>query len=185
MFSAEAASILLCVNKKNDIHRQLEKDIPQITIHVGLPSAQLLDGFLAQQGLLCCVFDDLHSPMVASSIINDLFLVGSHHSHCNLVYTSQHIYAKGKYSRSISLNTHYNLILNSPRSFHELQILSRQIFGSTPQYSAFMQIYHKWMKDQPYRYILISCHPAVPYVFRLSTNIFPDELTILFEMDTQ
>ena len=59
MFSSNADSILLCVNTKTDLHRQIERDIPQVNIHIGLPSEQVIDSFLEQHGLLCCIFDDL------------------------------------------------------------------------------------------------------------------------------
>lgn len=181
-FSADPVGILLCVNQKTDIHRQLEQRIPQVTIHLGLPSGQVLDSFLALHGVKAICLDDLFQSMIESTIINDLFLVRAHHANCIVIYTSQYLYMPGKFSRSLALNSHIYILLYTPRSFHQVQIFSRQLFGTTQQYSSFMEIYKKYLLDRPYEYIVINCHPATPYLFRLSTRIFKSELTILFQM---
>ena len=40
-----------------------------------------------------------------------LFTKGSHHRNLTVIYIVQNVFDKGKYSRTISLNSHYHVVI--------------------------------------------------------------------------
>jgi hypothetical protein len=55
------------------------------------------------------------SQVVDDYNILNLFTVGSHHRKNSVIFLTQNIYEKGKYARTISLNTHYFILFKNRR----------------------------------------------------------------------
>jgi len=56
------------------------------------------------------------SQVVDDKNILNLFTVGSHHRKNSVIFLTQNIYEKGKYARTISLNTHYFILFKNRRA---------------------------------------------------------------------
>lgn len=69
------------------------------------------------------IFDDLNSQYINNHEIMDIFTVGSHHRNISVIVISHNIFAKGKFSREISLNSNYLILFKNPRDQLQLQIL--------------------------------------------------------------
>ena len=107
----------------------------------------------------------------------DAFVVGiftkiSHHRNLSAIYVSQNLFDKSKYHRTISLNSHYIVLLHNPRDTQFVANLARQIFAS--DWRVATEAHRKATREQ-YRYGLFDLHPSTEDRLRLHTNVFPGE----------
>ena len=73
------------------------------------------------------IFDDLMSESDNISIQN-LFTKGSHHLNISVFLLTQNLFNKGKFSRTINLNSQYTIIFDNPRDRSQIRYLARQMF---------------------------------------------------------
>ena len=66
------------------------------------------------------VLDDLMSECSKDQRVSDLFTRGSHHKGISVLYLTQNLFPPGKLSRTISLNSHYFIVLKIPEIPWEL-----------------------------------------------------------------
>ena len=149
-----------------------------------LPGVDFIEGFPEdlneltpghEQTLL--ILDDLMSECSKDQRVSDLFTRGSHHKGISVFYLTQNLFPPGKLSRTISLNSHYFIILKNPRDSLGIATLAKQMFPGRTQY--LMDSFHDATK-KPFSYLLIDCHPQTPENIRLRTNIFPGERHIVY-----
>ena len=60
------------------------------------------------------VLDDQQLNALNSSIIAEIFTKYSHHKNLSVILILQNLFHQGKYSRDISLNTHYFILFKNP-----------------------------------------------------------------------
>ena len=60
--------------------------------------------------------------------IANLFTKFSHHMNINVIFVVQNIFHHGKEMRTISLNTHYFILLKDPRDRRQAMVLADQTF---------------------------------------------------------
>ena len=106
-----------------------------------------------------------------------LFTRGSHHRNLSVIFIVQNLFQKGKEARSISLNTQYLIFFKSPRDKSQIMHLGKQLYLGS---SKFVQEAYHDATVKPYGYLLFDLKPDTPEEYRLRTNIFPDELTIVY-----
>ena len=75
--------------------------------------------------------------------------------------------------RTISLNSHYLLILKNPRDKSQIINLSRQLY---PTNMKFLQRVYQDATSKPYGYILLDLTPDTPEELRCRTLITPDDV---------
>jgi len=186
MFDGKKANkILFCYGVKTTLHDELESQFDKdIILQEGLPTSNDLKAFLSNLGRKIIVMDDLIQDMVNSKLIDELFLITVHHYDLCLIYSSQYIFTKGTYSRSLSSNTDYFILLNSMRNYDQIAILARQIYGGSKLYHTFLQIWNNHVKSKLYGYILLDCNPSTPNDLRIRSSIFPDEVTKIYIMNS-
>ena len=143
--------------------------MPNVQMIQGLPSLDTLKANPNVPKLL--VLDDL---MLEGGKKNDfftqIFVRGSHHWSLSCCILVQSAFYEGL--KTPRRNSHYLILFKNPVS-----ILARQIFPQQVKY--FMQAY-KDATSQPYTYLLLDLKQTCPDKFRLRTNIFPDEPTIVY-----
>ena len=74
------------------------------------------------------VLDDLIDSVSSDKEMEKLFVLGAHHRRLIVIYINQNVYCKGSKSRTISLNTHFMVLMKNPRSLSQIICLSRQVF---------------------------------------------------------
>ena len=99
----------------------------------------------------------------------ELITRGSHHRHINTMTLVQNLFPPGKFSRTISLNTHYIVAFKNPRDSLGVSTLSKQAFPG--EVSRVMETYED-ATQQPYGYLLFDLHPTTTNPYRLRTSIF-------------
>ena len=130
-----------------------------------------LVNFVSDQGSLC-IFDDVMNEVSSDSMISKLFTRGRSHVGCSLVLMLQNIFPKGIQSRTISINTQYQVLFLNPRDSLQISILARQL---CPRNSKdFLEIY-KRATQRPYGYLFCCFTQSCPDEIRYRTNVLPNE----------
>lgn len=169
MIEPPVQDILYCYGEYNRAILELQKQ--GVATHAGVPSK---DTILARRRPLLLVIDDLATE-INSEFLNLLFTRGSHNWSVSVVLVCQNLYTKElRIPRS---NSHYIVLLRSPSSQLSVRVLGSQLFPHQLRY--FIASYKK-ATERNFSYLFIDLHPRSPEIFRLTTNIFPNELRIAY-----
>ena len=174
LFSSPPKKIMYCYGVWQEMYDKMEQDLG-IQFHEGLPSEQIIDEFVDSKHNMI-IFDDLMDQVVDSCEVQHLFTRGSHHKNLTIIFINQNLFCQGKYSRTMSVNSHYLFLLNNPRGVTSISILGRQIGMS----KTLSEAYQDSVLSKPYGYLLVDLSPHNPTKYKLKTNIFPHEDTIVY-----
>ena len=168
-YEGRPAKILYCYKRMQDKLFVLEKDVPGLVLHEGLPSSDTLDEFSSSnKGELLVILDDLIFLAVNSATVADLFTSGRH-SNISIIFITQNIFEKGLYSRTITLNAMYIVLFNNIRDRTQISRFASQVYQQ-PRLKDFMRIYDTAMLRQ-FNYLLMDFHPYSDNTFRLRNNL--------------
>ena len=107
---------------------------------------------------------------LVDAFVVEIFTKISHHRNLLAVYICQNLFDKSKYHQTISLNSHYIVLLQNPRNTQPITNLARQIFAS--DWCVATDAYREATREQ-YCYLLFDLHLSTKDRLRLWTNIFP------------
>ena len=169
--------ILYCYGVWQELFEKMEVEIPSIEFNEGLPTETLIDSITSNQKHNISVLDDLMGDVVKNEGVEHLFTRGSHHRKLTVIYLNQNMFCQGKHARTISLNTHYLVLLKNLRDSSQILTLGRQIF---PKHSAVLEEAYKDCLLTPFGYLIVDLYPHTHQDFRLRTKIFPAEDTIIY-----
>src|SRR5258706_4409777 len=116
--------------------------------HQGLPTV-LPDG--SKRTLI--ILDDLMLESSANKDITLLFTRGTHHKNCSVILITQNFFEKEL--RTITLNSHYLVILKSKRTVSQVAALARQLF--TKKSNFLVEAYEDATID--HRYLFLDLKP--------------------------
>ena len=145
-----------------------------INFHHGIPSEEEVENFIDGSHKIL-ILDDLMSQTVESSQVQHWFTVGSHHNNLTIIYINQNMFCQGKCAWTMNLNTHYMILLRNPRDISQISVLGKQIGMGKGLVEAYQNCVSK-----PYGYLLIDLSPHSDNSYRLKTNIFPNEDTVIY-----
>ena len=177
MFKPEPSEVLYCYGVYQKAFEEMEKEMPFLSFHKGLPNAQEIDDFANLNANKMIVCDDLMEQMVKSSEIEALFTRNSHHKNLTVVYINQNLYCPGKHSRTINLNTHYLILMRNPRDVSTMSTLGRQLGIGGALCEAYKDVHKK-----PFSYLVLDMSPYGEDQYKLRTNIFKGEDTIIYKV---
>ena len=147
----------------------------EVEIIQGLPDEKFL-GELDPTMHKLLVLDDQQLNALNSSIIAEIFTKYSHHKNLSVILILQNLFHQDKYSRDISLNTHYFILFKNPRDINQIQLLGRQLGISKHLVDA----YTKATKN-PYSYLLIDLSPHSNPEYITRSHIFPGEHPTIYK----
>lgn len=163
------------------IFDDMSKSIPNLIFKEGLPLEEELREMSSDKGHNCIVLDDLMSEVNNHPKLEKLWTVHSHHYNISILYLTQNIFEKGKAARTISLNTGYYCLFRNFRDELQVQNFGRQVFlGKT---NLFMKAF-RLATSKPFGYLIVDMESRSDKRFRLRTNIFPGENTIIYDTDS-
>ena len=136
-----------------------------ITYHDGL----LTESQVKNEKPDIIIVDDLMFK-VNDQTLCDLFVRGSHHLNFSIIFVTQNIFAKGKFMREISLNSHYFFFLKSIRDISQIQKFGQQLYPGKSRF--FLEAYSHSTKDR-FGYLVVDLHPLCDDQLRVRSNIFP------------
>ena len=163
--------VLYCYGVHQPLFESMEKEIENIEFHEGLPLENTLDEYADGKHLLI-VLDDLMNSVLNSELAEKLFVQSCHHKGFSVVYISQNLYQKGKFSRAIGLNCTYMCLFRNARDTSQINCLARQMYPGESR--MFMEAYQD-CTSKMYGYLFIDLSPHSDPQFRLRTNIFVGE----------
>lgn len=177
MFDSPPQKVLYCYGIYQPLFEVMEKELPFITFHQGLPSEDNLQVLSDDRVCNLIILDDLMESVTSSPEMENLFVKGMHHRHLSVLYLNQNMYCKGKHSRTINLNTHVLVLMKNPRDVSQLQCLGRQAFLGK---GAFLMEAYKDATSNPYGYLVLDFSPSGREEYRVRSKIFPDEDTVIY-----
>ena len=178
MFTKPPERVLYCYGIFQPLYEMMEKELPFVTFHHGLPSEDMLKDLSSSTHCNLIILDDLMEHVTSSGEMQNLFVMGVHHLHLSVLYINQNLYCKGKHSRTINLNTHIYVLMKNPRDVSQLQCLARQAFLGK---SGFLMESYKDAISQPYGYLVLDFSPGAEEGYRVRTKVFSGEDTIVYQ----
>lgn len=127
------------------------------------------------------VVDDLMEEMSRDKQLVAMFTKTSHHKGISVVFLTQNIFFQSKHMRTISLNSHYIILLKNPRDQQQVMTLGRQIYPTNSSF--FNQAYEEAVKE-PYSHLIIDMTSSCPDALRLrQRNVVKGQAGfVIFEM---
>lgn len=116
------------------------------------------------------LFDDTMSDVTTD--FEQLFCNASHHLNSSILFLTQNMFYNNKAFRTMSLNSHYIVIMKNPRDKQQISILARQF---KPNNSEFVIKSYIDATKKNYSYLLLDFTPDSPETIRVRTDIFPHE----------
>ena len=178
MFETPPEKILYCHGIDQPLFLEMESTLASIHFHKGLPSKELIEQYSYSKSGNIIVLDDLMDSVVSDAEMEKLSTLGAHHRRLIIIYLNQNLYCKGSKARTISLNTHFLVLMKNPRGLSSLQCLSRQVFSGKSK--LLIEAYNDCMKT-PYGYLVLDLSPFSNEETRLRSDIFPNEDTIIYQ----
>lgn len=119
------------------------------------------EGFPGKEELLTIrpnliIIDDLMAELSGEKEMANLFTKFSHHMNIDVVFIVQNVFHHGKEMRTISLNTHYFILLKNPRDRRQVMCLADQCFTGNREYV--MAAYND-ATSVPFGYLLLDLKP--------------------------
>jgi hypothetical protein len=168
--SFPSSHIMYYYSEINDDIIELKKG--GIEVYNGVPNKEEI--LLRPRGLLL-ILDDLLSE-ISPEFLDQIFTRGSHHWGVSVILVTQNLFDKKiKVART---NSHYIILMKNPQGMLQIKTLASQLF--TGQVPYFMEAYNDAVQQKNFGYILISMSPRTKDEYRLSTNVFPGEKTIIY-----
>lgn len=174
LFSPIPNKIYWAYGQKNDAQmKRIQSIEPDIEFFEGCPNVEHIDS--AENNLL--ILDDLMDEMGKNQECANLFTRGSHHKNITVIAIIHNLFNQQRFSKTVSLNARYYVLLKSPRDNQQIAHFGRQIF---PHFKNFIPSALAIATQRPFGYLLIDLHTQTPDSFRVLTGIFPHELPLLF-----
>ena len=119
------------------------------------------------------ILDDMMKEVGKDASFTDLFTKGSHHWNMSVIHITQDLFYDRR--RTNRINCQYLVLMKNPGDKLTPITLARQLGNSTK----FMKAYNA-ATAKPHGYLLVDMEQTTPDMYRLRTNIFPDQLTIFY-----
>ena len=180
MYTVPPKNIIYAFGVYQKVFTQLETELNNITFHEGLPTKEMIEslGSEEEEDHSLMVIDDLMDEICKSAEMCALFTRDVHHRRISVIMITQNIYHQSKYSRTISLNTSYLILMKTCRDLQQIHHLSRQMFPSTPK--RLLEAYEDATR-RPRGYLVVNnLTGSGDEDVRLSTNILPKDSLVLY-----
>lgn len=172
LFHPVPKKLVYCYGEWQDAYENLKQDVPTITFEQGLVDVNTFNP--KEHNLL--VIDDLMSEAGASQDVANLYTRGSHHRNLSVILLVQNLFDAGKYSRTISLNSHYIVLFKSPRDASQITTLASQMY---PGRTAFLKSAYAQATAHAHGYLLLDLKQSTPDELRLRTSVLPHESSMI------
>jgi hypothetical protein len=180
IFTQKPKHVFLFYKAMQDMYLEMEKDgliDEMIDVQNGMPNLDEIHEMVApfkNDGGSMIIFDD--SMTSVNSDFELLFCNLSHHDQCSIIFMTQNLFFKDKSFRTMSLNSHYIVLMKNDRDKQQISILSKQI---SPNNSKYILEAYKDATVKPYDYLLLDFSPETNNIIRLRSKIFPHQFPMV------
>lgn len=119
------------------------------------------------------ILDDIMSDISLDFV--KIFCNLSHHEKASIIFMTQNLFYNNKIYRTLSLNTHYIILMKNDRDRQQISFLGRQVCPSNPSY--IVQSYSEATK-RPYEYLILDFRVDTPSTIKLRSHIFPHQFPV-------
>ena len=165
------------IHLQQEFIKKLTEVFPQINICEGLPDVEELC-LTTDTSHKLLVLDDLMMQVFSSGKMLELITNFSHHCNISVVIICQSLYLPAKHRLTLIRNCSEKVIFHDKVDQNQLQILSRHIFPSKPNFlkECFNILYNiKTRKELKYLFIDASMLSELPHNAIVRSNIFPEK----------
>lgn len=175
IFTKNPDNVILFFKHEQDIYKQM-LELKLVDEVISIDEGFTFDNIIAKvnpykdkNGSLLIIDDAM------TDIGNDfeqLFTNLSHHQNCSVIFLTQNLFYRDKTYRTMSLNSHYFVIMKNPRDKQQISILAKQFCPGNSTY-----VINSYMDatKYSYSYLLLDFMPDSPSSLRLRSKIFPHE----------
>ena len=168
--------IVYCYTRWQNVYDELKALEPLIEFRHNLIDIEELN----TQDTNLIILDDLMSECETDKSVSDLFTKDSHHKNISVFLITQNLFSQGKYARTISLNSHYIILLNNPRDRSQIFFLARQMYPTNPNF--LIECYGDAVEDKKYGYLFIDLKQTTNKRFRVQTGVLRNEQRIIYQI---
>jgi len=172
--------IILYYNQNQPLYKEMEESIlidELININENPPNLEDLQNKLepySNRGGSMVIFDDVLTNIQQQ--FEDIFCNISHHLNCSMIFLSQNMFYNQKAYRTMSLNTHYMVIMSNPRDTQQISILAKQF---KPDNVDYVVKSFKNATEKQFGYVIFDFTPKSLPKLRIRTSIFPNETPMI------
>jgi hypothetical protein len=167
VFITKPTQIIFCYKTWQNVYKQLQEAIPNITFLSSLPTEDELRSMVEGHSHSIFVVDDMQMEIMNKPFFSDLFTRFSHHFSTSTILLLQNAVMNSKYGGNLSKNCHYTFIMKSARDAYSIRSLGLQM-GDYKNLNAA----YKEATKKPYSYLLVSTHPNTEDSLRYRSDIF-------------
>lgn len=182
LFTKPPVKTILFYEEYQDIYDKMLKSKAIDEVYKGMPSVEeikkMAQPYKEGNGS-CFIFDDsMHN---IKDEISQLFTTYSHHLNCSMFFVTQNLFLQNQEYRTMSMNSHYIILMGGNRSMRQMKYLASQISPYKTNYV--VEAFYNATKNRPYSYLLLDFQQQVPDHLRLRTNILPSQfpMVVYFE----
>jgi hypothetical protein len=169
LISPAPTRIIYCYGLWSDSYSKMEKTVPRIEFVCGLPDVESLN----KNDNNLIILDDLIEKVENDVSMLNLFTKDVHHKNLSVFLLTQNIFTQGKYTRTISRNCQYLIVLDNPRDPSQIFHLARQMFPGKGNSNFLIKVYEEVM-SKPYSYLFFDLRVSTPKALRVQANVFGD-----------
>lgn len=161
------------------IFGRMEKE-DGVLFHQGAPTLETMKSWsreVAGRHVLI-ILDDMQNEIVKNVEMSTAFTVLSHHCNLSVMCLVQNLFPQARYSRDISLNCGYMLLMKTKRDRSQLMSLARQLCPGQVRF--FMSAYDDAVSSENFAFLLVDIHPNTPAEYMLRSSIWPDQMTVVY-----
>lgn len=166
---------IYCYMMWQPIYDEIRNANPNIEFHQGLID---FESELNESENNLLILDDLMNECDNSQSIMSLFTVGSHHKNTSVFFLVQNLFSRGKYMRTISLNSHYIILFKNPRDRLQILTLARQMFPNKIKF--LIESFDDASENKSHSYLFLDLKQQTENKNRVQTAIIPGEKRILY-----
>ena len=124
------------------------------------------------------IVDDQMDEAGSSKTLTKLFTKGSHHRNLTILYLLQNMYNSGSSQRTVSLNSHYNVVFRNSRDASQFRTLAHQMHPGNAKW--LIQAFDD-ATSEPYGYLVLDHHPESDKDKRVVSKILPGEQLTIYQ----
>ena len=115
------------------------------------------------------VLDDLQTEASKNAQVCALFTRGRH-LNFSVIYLSQNLFHQGKYSRDMTLNLDYIVLLKNPRDLSQIKTLGQQMYPHSKHFLPWA--YNDAVNNEEYSHLVLDLKPYTDNSLRVRSKIF-------------
>ena len=186
IFTEKPKKVFLFYKMMQDIYTEMQTgDLVHELVDVSkemptLDDIETMVGPYRDNGGSMIIFDDCISEIHRD--FEQLFCNLGHHMNCSIIFLTQNLFYQDKIFRTMSLNTHYMVLMRNERDKQQTSILGKQY---SPGNSNFIPQILQEATKKPYDYLILDFGANTAPTVKAYSHIFPHQFPTCVYLETK